>query len=69
VTTALLRLAIDNISLLLLISWAFRYCIITTATINRFVDLHMNCEDVAMQLLVSNVSGLPPIYVRGAVSR
>jgi len=37
------------------------------AGVREYVDSHMNCEDVAMQLLVANVSGLPPVYVRGAV--
>jgi hypothetical protein len=33
----------------------------------KYVDDHMNCEDLAMQFLISNVSGLPPIYVRSDV--
>ncbi len=35
------------------------------ASIRQFVDDHGNCEDIAMQFLVSNMTGLPPIYVKG----
>eukprot|EP00617_Octactis_speculum_P016135 CAMPEP_0185761954 /NCGR_PEP_ID=MMETSP1174-20130828/20906_1 /TAXON_ID=35687 /ORGANISM="Dictyocha speculum, Strain CCMP1381" /LENGTH=149 /DNA_ID=CAMNT_0028443405 /DNA_START=22 /DNA_END=468 /DNA_ORIENTATION=- len=36
--------------------------------IRDYVDRHMNCEDVAMQFLVSNSSGLPPVFVRGTLT-
>eukprot|EP00622_Pseudochattonella_farcimen_P000011 FR734419.1.p2 GENE.FR734419.1~~FR734419.1.p2 ORF type:complete len:200 (+),score=9.24 FR734419.1:92-601(+) len=36
-------------------------------TVRSYVDQHMNCEGVAMQFLVANVSGRPPIFVRGSV--
>jgi hypothetical protein len=33
--------------------------------IKKFVDDHRNCEDIAMQFLISNSTGLPPVYVKG----
>jgi hypothetical protein len=35
------------------------------ASIRALVDVERNCEDIAMQFLISNSSKLPPIYVRG----
>ena len=29
------------------------------------VDRNRNCEDIAMQFLISNITQLPPIYVKG----
>ena len=34
----------------------------------EFVDRGRNCEDIAMQFLVSNLTGLPPVYVKGHIS-
>jgi hypothetical protein len=34
-------------------------------TIKQFIDDGRNCEDIAMQFLVSNITSLPPIYVKG----
>ena len=31
--------------------------------IRNWVDKHMNCEDIAMNFLVSNYTGLPPLKV------
>jgi len=36
--------------------------------IRDYVDDKMNCEDIAMQFLVANETGLPPTYVRGALA-
>lgn len=33
--------------------------------VRDMVDRNRNCEDIAMQFLVANVSGLPPVYVKG----
>lgn len=33
--------------------------------IRSLVDRMRNCEDLAMQFLMANVTGLPPIYVKG----
>ena len=32
------------------------------------MDENRNCEDIAMQFLASNVTGKPPIFVRGRVT-
>jgi hypothetical protein len=29
-----------------------------------YIDARKNCEDIAMQLLVSRATRLPPVYVR-----
>ena len=34
-------------------------------SIRQWVDVHMNCEDIAMNFLIANYSGLPPMKVRG----
>lgn len=36
--------------------------------IRDLVDRERNCEDIAMQFLISNVTSLPPIYVKGHLS-
>jgi hypothetical protein len=33
--------------------------------IREYVDKHKNCEDIAMQFLVSNATNLPPVYIKG----
>eukprot|EP01035_Chromulina_nebulosa_P020198 gene20198-26219_t len=33
--------------------------------IRELVDRESNCEDIAMQFLISNTTNLPPIYVKG----
>mmetsp|Transcript_9283 Transcript_9283/g.13987 ORF Transcript_9283/g.13987 Transcript_9283/m.13987 type:complete len:358 (-) Transcript_9283:75-1148(-) len=33
--------------------------------VHSFVDTNRNCEDIAMQFLVSNHTGLPPLFVKG----
>ena len=35
------------------------------AAIRELVDDERNCEDIAMQFLIANVTSLPPIYVKG----
>ena len=35
------------------------------ASIRALVDKERNCEDLAMQFLVSSQSNLPPIFVKG----
>ena len=35
--------------------------------IRALVDEERNCEDIAMQFLVSNMTRLPPIYVKGSL--
>lgn len=32
--------------------------------IKNWVDAHMNCEDIAMNFLVANITGKAPIKVR-----
>lgn len=34
--------------------------------IKNWVDAHMNCEDIAMNFLVANITGKAPIKVRSA---
>ncbi len=34
-------------------------------SIHHLVDDNRNCEDIAMQFLVANVTHLPPIYIKG----
>lgn len=38
------------------------------AGVHAFIDTGRNCEDIAMQYLVSNVTSLPPVYVKGHLS-
>jgi hypothetical protein len=33
--------------------------------VRDLVDKRRNCEDIAMQFLIANVTQLPPIYVKG----
>ena len=37
----------------------------TAAPVRAYVDEHRNCEDIAMQFLIANVTTLPPVYVKG----
>ncbi|KAJ4720017.1 glycosyltransferase family 64 protein C4-like [Melia azedarach] len=37
------------------------------ASIKDFVTENRNCEDIAMSFLVANVSGAPPIWVKGKI--
>lgn len=34
-------------------------------SIRNLVDSKRNCEDIAMQFLIANITSLPPIYVKG----
>lgn len=34
-------------------------------SVRKYVHEGRNCEDIAMQFLVANVTSLPPIYVKG----
>ena len=38
------------------------------ASIRTYIDEKRNCEDIAMQYLISNYTGLPPLYVKGHLS-
>lgn len=38
------------------------------AGVHSFVDQGRNCEDIAMQYLVANMTGQPPVYVKGRIS-
>lgn len=31
----------------------------------KYIDNHRNCEDIAMQFLISNITHLPPVFVKG----
>lgn len=35
--------------------------------VRELVDERWNCEDIAMQFLIANETGLPPIYVKGHI--
>ncbi|KAF9614889.1 hypothetical protein IFM89_020986 [Coptis chinensis] len=37
------------------------------ASVHEYVTRERNCEDIAMSLLVANVSGAPPIWVKGKI--
>jgi len=36
-----------------------------SSKIHDLIDKNRNCEDIAMQFLISNIINLPPIYVKG----
>ena len=44
------------------------YTNIMPVSIREYVDENRNCEDIAMQYLISNHTGLPPLYVKGHLS-
>lgn len=44
------------------------YFNILPKTVFTYIDDRRNCEDIAMQFLASNMTGLPPIYVKGHLS-
>ena len=44
------------------------YTNIMPAKIREYVDEKRNCEDIAMQFLISNFTSLPPLYVKGHLS-
>ena len=35
--------------------------------VHQFIDQGRNCEDIAMQFLVTNKTSLPPVYVKGHI--
>jgi hypothetical protein len=41
------------------------YTVTMPKSIRDMVDRNRNCEDIAMQFLISNMTHLPPIYVKG----
>ncbi|CAI8051261.1 Exostosin-2 [Geodia barretti] len=43
----------------------YQYTHMMPRAIRQWVDVHMNCEDIAMNYLIANYSGLPPMKVRG----
>uniref|UniRef100_A0A182W3Y6 Exostosin-2 n=1 Tax=Anopheles minimus TaxID=112268 RepID=A0A182W3Y6_9DIPT len=43
--------------------WSYLYTHAMPGNIKEWVDEHMNCEDIAMNFLVSNITNKPPIKV------
>lgn len=43
--------------------WSYMYTKKLTPEIRDWVDENMNCEDIAMNFLVANVTNQPPIKV------
>ncbi|KAF5286151.1 hypothetical protein FQR65_LT12909 [Abscondita terminalis] len=43
--------------------WSYLYTTTMPAEVRDWVDEHMNCEDIAMNFLVANVTNKPPIKV------
>lgn len=43
--------------------WNYAYTTSMPGNIKEYVDAHMNCEDIAMNFLVSNRTNKPPIKV------
>ncbi|XP_076297502.1 exostosin glycosyltransferase sotv isoform X2 [Lasioglossum baleicum] len=43
--------------------WSYMYTTAMPGDIKEWVDEHMNCEDIAMNFLVANITGKPPIKV------
>ncbi|XP_053678968.1 exostosin-2 [Anopheles nili] len=43
--------------------WSYMYTNAMPGNIKEWVDEHMNCEDIAMNFLVSNITNKPPIKV------
>ena len=41
------------------------YTNIMPESIREYVDKQKNCEDIAMQFLVANITRLPPIFIKG----
>ena len=41
------------------------YTYVMPQSIRDLVDERMNCEDIAMQFLISNHTSLPPLYIKG----
>lgn len=37
------------------------------ASVRDYITINRNCEDIAMSFLVANVSGAPPIWVKGKI--
>lgn len=44
--------------------WNYVYTTQMPTAIKDWVDEHMNCEDIAMNFLVANITNKPPIKVR-----
>lgn len=47
--------------------WSYLYTTSLPNGLKDWVDEHMNCEDIAMNFLVANVTNKPPIKVRNAL--
>lgn len=43
--------------------WNYMYTTAMPGDIKEWVDEHMNCEDIAMNFLVANITGKAPIKV------
>lgn len=48
--------------------WSFLYTTYMPSEIKNWVDEHMNCEDIAMNFLVANITNKPPIKVHKKLS-
>ena len=44
--------------------FSFMYTYSMPGNMRQWVDEHINCEDIAMNFLVSNITGKAPIKVR-----
>ena len=44
------------------------YSIAMPSEIREYVDRHRNCEDLAMQFLITNATSLAPLYIKGHLS-
>lgn len=44
--------------------WNYVYTTQMPSEIKDWVDEHMNCEDIAMNFLVANITNKPPIKVK-----
>ncbi|GAB5029827.1 n-acetylglucosaminyltransferase-like protein [Nannochloropsis oceanica] len=49
-------------------SFLTAYTELMPGTIRAYVDENRNCEDIAMQFLATNMTGKPPIFVRGRLT-
>lgn len=45
----------------------FIYTCLLPPLIHKYVDSHLNCEDIAMNMMVSGLTGFPPVSVKAVV--
>lgn len=48
--------------------WSYLYTTHLPSGVRNWVDYHMNCEDIAMNFLVANITNKPPIKVKQLIS-